>query len=312
MNIKTTLIITAIIIALTIIMYENNLDTPDEKIVEESGEIIVLFCDINNCTHAFKELIDKSENAKCAFYAQKEEILKKSFEKINYDILIYEKNYEEFGKPVMSKGLMHHKFCVLDDKITITGSYNPGETSKRDNIIILNSEFVSENYLAEHEFLESKRKVKTPHEKIIFNNNTLLNYFCPRDNCTEKIINEINKANNSIKFLAFTFTDKNVANKMLEKNKTGTHIYGVIEDFQNKNEWVYPLFRNNSVFLAKTTLQHNKIIIIDDEIVITGSYNPTKAANTINNENIIIIQQRDIVEKYVEYFNYVYSFEALT
>ncbi len=52
---------------------------------------------------------------------------------------------------------------------------------------------------------------------------------------------------------------------------------------------------------------HHKVFIIDEKIVITGSYNPTKNANENNDENLLIIHDKKIAEKYLEEFNYVYS-----
>ena len=48
---------------------------------------------------------------------------------------------------------------------------------------------------------------------------------------------------------------------------------------------------------------HNKIFIIDEEIVITGSYNPTRNGDENNNENLVIIYDKNIAKKYVDEFN---------
>ncbi|PIN80043.1 hypothetical protein COV13_04255 [Candidatus Woesearchaeota archaeon CG10_big_fil_rev_8_21_14_0_10_32_9] len=308
---KQQILFAIIFIVFAIVIYEYNTQSYSSTIVEETGDIIVAFCDINNCSNDLSKLISSSNEAKCAFYNQKDETLKNNFEKINSTTLIYAKNYEDFGKPIETKGLMHHKFCVFDDEIITTGSYNPGESSKRDNQIIITSKALSENYKQEIFFLETSKETKTPHTKIMFNNRTIKNYFCPRDSCKEKILYELENAEESIIFMTFTFTDKDIASEILERNSTGVNVKGIIEDFQNKKEWVYPMFENNSVILATTITQHNKVFIIDNKTLITGSFNPTNAANTINNENIIILEEPEIVAKYLDYFDYVYSLETL-
>ena len=45
---------------------------------------------------------------------------------------------------------------------------------------------------------------------------------------------------------------------------------------------------------------HNKVMVIDGETVITGSFNFTKAAKKKNAENLLIIHDRNLAEKYVK------------
>ena len=47
---------------------------------------------------------------------------------------------------------------------------------------------------------------------------------------------------------------------------------------------------------------HNKFAIIDSDLLITGSYNWTKAANTKNDENVMIIDCPYVIELYKEQF----------
>jgi phosphatidylserine/phosphatidylglycerophosphate/cardiolipin synthase-like enzyme len=47
---------------------------------------------------------------------------------------------------------------------------------------------------------------------------------------------------------------------------------------------------------------HHKFFIIDNTTTITGSYNPTKHANTANDENILIIHNENISNAYVNEF----------
>lgn len=49
-------------------------------------------------------------------------------------------------------------------------------------------------------------------------------------------------------------------------------------------------------------IAHNKVMIIDDRIVITGSFNFTKAAEEKNAENLLIIDSPALAAKYVANF----------
>ena len=49
---------------------------------------------------------------------------------------------------------------------------------------------------------------------------------------------------------------------------------------------------------ARHAIAHNKVMVIDGETVITGSFNFTKAAEEHNAENMLVIRDRAIAEKY--------------
>ena len=52
---------------------------------------------------------------------------------------------------------------------------------------------------------------------------------------------------------------------------------------------------------------HHKVFIIDNETVITGSYNPTGSGNYRNDENLIIIRNKDIAKGFVEEFEFLWQ-----
>ncbi len=50
---------------------------------------------------------------------------------------------------------------------------------------------------------------------------------------------------------------------------------------------------------------HHKVLIIDEETVITGSFNPTKNGDEGNDENVLIIHDKEIAKKFLGEFNYL-------
>ncbi len=52
---------------------------------------------------------------------------------------------------------------------------------------------------------------------------------------------------------------------------------------------------------------HHKVFIIDEEIVITGSYNPTGNGNKGNDENVLIIYDKDIASRFIKEFDSLVS-----
>ena len=48
---------------------------------------------------------------------------------------------------------------------------------------------------------------------------------------------------------------------------------------------------------------HNKFCIVDDQITLTGSYNWTARADLENDENLLVIESKEIARIYKEQFN---------
>ncbi len=257
--------------------------------LSETGEIQVHFCP--NCTGLYESF----NLSNCAFYSSD----------LKGDFLIHHTNYKGQGKPIQNRGLMHHKFCVQNNWV-ILGSANPTKNDLEknpNNLILINSKTLARNYENELKYLKGQNVTTTTN--FYFNFRPIKNYFCPRHPCRELIINELNQAKHSIYFLTFTFTDTEIANVLKEKHKQGLQVKGLIENFQSKTYWVHPIIQNFT-YVHTGEFQHNKIFIIDEKTVITGSYNPTRAAHTINNENILVLNQPEVARKYIDYFTKIF------
>jgi len=306
MKTKNILIIVILILLAITFLFESTDIEKEKFLVEENGSFNVFFCPQTNCSKIIENEIKEPENIFCAFYDLEEEGIISLLKKKNSVLLVDDSNYLDYGIPIKSSGLMHNKFCILDDKTVIAGSFNPTTDNKNNNnLIIINSRYLSKNYKDEWYDIKNDEETKTKYNEIIFNNYSLKNYFCPEDKCKEKIINEINNAQKSIHFLTFTFTDKDIAEAIILKKEQGVEVVGLIEKFQNHKYSVYQNMVDNNInvtLYSKEGLQHNKLFIIDEKTVLTGSFNPTKAANEKNDENILVIEQTDIVEKYNAYF----------
>ncbi len=131
-------------------------------------------------------------------------------------------------------------------------------------------------------------------------------YFCPEDNCKEHVISVLESANSSILFMTYSFTDNDIGNLLIKKYKEGIKVKGIFERSQESKYSEYDKLKNNRMdvkFDNNKYYMHNKIFIIDEKIVITGSYNPTKSADENNNENLVIIYDDKIAKQYVDEFN---------
>jgi len=136
------------------------------------------------------------------------------------------------------------------------------------------------------------------------NQTTLEVYFSPRGQCTDAIIRELNKAKNSVLVQAYSFTSVPIAEALVNAHKRGVKVE-VILDKSHKAEKKSsaPSLSTGGVQVkidATRGIAHNKVMIIDGEIVITGSFNFTKNAEEKNAENLLIIHDKKLAEKYVK------------
>jgi len=54
-------------------------------------------------------------------------------------------------------------------------------------------------------------------------------------------------------------------------------------------------------------LMHNKFAVIDDQVVLTGSFNWTITAERKNAENLLVITDPDLAQKYTKQFKVLWS-----
>jgi len=279
----------------------------------------VYFCP-NNCLTPLVRLINSANDSiDCAFYTldSKEIIdaLKNQKSKLR---LILDKHSEELKdfdaiKNYGTRQLMHDKFCVIDNKIVITGSFNPTERSKKDynDVVIIHSNYLAENY--EDEFNElfdgqfgSGSKVKYP--LIYLNGKKLENYFCPEDSCSEHVMDVLNSADRGIYFMTFVFTHPGIADTLIKKK--GIDIKGILERSM-KNKWSqYERLKKSGINIkldGSKHFMHEKVFIVDNKTVITGSFNPTRSADLRNDENLLIIHDEAVAKQYLGQFERVWK-----
>jgi len=99
---------------------------------------------------------------------------------------------------------------------------------------------------------------------------------------------------------------------LINAKKRGVEVKVVLDKVQNKFQKysAYKYLKSNKIDikLDKNRFKlHNKVLIIDNNILITGSYNYTKKANRYNDENILIIKDKNITQQYISDFNRINS-----
>ena len=146
------------------------------------------------------------------------------------------------------EGLMHDKFVIIDRSEVWTGSMNfttGGGYLDNNNLIRLRSSKLAEDYRLEFEqmFLDdhfgSSKTQGTPNPSITVNDSLIEVYFSPQDGTLEHILEVVNSAQESIYFLAYSFTSDELADALIEQAKSGVTVSGILRQrpisFQFRN-----------------------------------------------------------------------------
>ena len=209
------------------------------------------------------------------------------------------------------KYLMHNKFYIFDNKIVITGSANLSHTDmsgfNSNAIIVINSPKIAGYYT--HEFNQMfsgafhNSKKSYPNK---FDNNVQV-YFSPQDNAVKTcIIPAIKNAKKDIYISAFIITEKQIAQELINAKKRGVEIKIMIDALNAFNEYsVHNELRKAGIEVKTENYagkMHSKSIIVDDNQIIIGSMNFSKAGNLKNDENLLIISNSGAAKFYKDFF----------
>jgi phosphatidylserine/phosphatidylglycerophosphate/cardiolipin synthase-like enzyme len=127
-------------------------------------------------------------------------------------------------------------------------------------------------------------------------------YFSPRGGCTEAIVKELDHAKTSVLVQAYSFTSAPIAKALLDTHKRRLRVQVILDKSQRSEKYSSATFLSNQGIPVKIdaahAIAHNKVMVIDGETVITGSFNFTKAAEEKNAENLLVIRDRRLAELY--------------
>lgn len=217
-----------------------------------------------------------------------------------------------------SNGLMHNKMIIVDSKTLFMGSWNMSYNDtfrNNNNLLVITDPKLIANYQAKFNelFVDKKFGTKAVVQALAPSLNIggmqVENYFSPPDHVMDKLVAAVQGAKKSVRFMAFTYTSQPLAAAMIAAAKKGIIVEGVIEN-RGASQGALPLFTCASLPVKtdgnKYTM-HHKVIIIDDQIVITGSFNFTKSADEANDDNVLILHSPAVAQVYDKEFASVYA-----
>jgi phosphatidylserine/phosphatidylglycerophosphate/cardiolipin synthase-like enzyme len=296
-------------------------------VVKDTGSIEVYFCPRDNCEDKLVDFLSEaSDYIHCAVYdldlPKLSELLIEKSSSIDVKVIIDEDNQEEFSADFVmvdsGYGLMHNKFCIIDDSKLFMGSFNPtvnGAEKNNNNVLLIESSVLASNYEKAFDNLWNGERATASSPKIELSGQRVENYFCPKDDCGDEVKEELYQAEESIYFMTFSFTHEGIGNVLLIKNDEDVLVQGIFENRGSGSEYSkFGVLDYQGIPVRKdgnSYTMHHKVFIIDEKTVITGSFNPSKNADTANDENILIIEDAELAARFLEEFDLVWA-EAKT
>ena len=135
-------------------------------------------------------------------------------------------------------------------------------------------------------------------------------YFSPNGGCEDQILYWIDRANSSIEILIYSFTLDSIGDALVEAHGRGVEVQVVFEVGQIIQSSEYWKLKEAGIDVRNDTnsgYMHDKIMIIDGVIVLTGSFNYSENAEETNNENLLVINSTIIATTYEDEFTKIWD-----
>ena len=221
----------------------------------------------------------------------------------------------------VSQKIMHNKFFIIDDTLVFTGSMNISKTGcggyNSNSIIVVRDVNFAQAYKNEFNQMYAG---KFKNEKQDFSTSLIdlgedvkvKTAFSPVGNVYKKIIApEINNAKKSIRLSVFVLTYNKMIDDLISAKKRGVDIKIVFDatsakKFASKIE----LMRKEGIKAKVENFggkNHEKTISIDDNTLILGSVNFSYSGFWKNDENIVLIKNKELASFYNGYFDKLYN-----
>jgi len=230
---------------------------------------------------------------------------------------------EAAGIPIaydQREAFMHDKFVVVDGRILWVGSWNLTDNDtyrNNNNLLRIELPQLAENYTREFEEMFVDRSfgpnsaADTPFPLLqVSDGSSVENHFAPEEDVRSAIVTRLRSAREEILFMAFSFTDDEIARVLLEMAREGVTVRGVFEKRQESEYSRYSILRQAGLDVrldGNPRTMHHKVFVIDGQVVVTGSYNFTRNAAEDNDENVLIVDDSGLAGAYQQEFDRVYQ-----
>ncbi len=139
-------------------------------------------------------------------------------------------------------------------------------------------------------------------------------YFSPEGQIKERLIKAIQESKETIDIAIFNFTSHNLRTALVKAKKRGVKIRVITDakEAQNDEHSLIPTLVQEGfeVRLLKKQgegIMHDKFAVFDQKLLFTGSYNWTESAEKRNYENVLFIPNEEIIKKYEQEFERMWT-----
>lgn len=127
-------------------------------------------------------------------------------------------------------------------------------------------------------------------------------YFTPPPGAAQAVVQAIDASQREVRVQAYGFTHNAIAQALLRAQARGVSVQVMLDEkSDHTNRYVMGLLRDAALptrLDGRHAIAHNKVMILDEHIVITGSFNFTNSAETRNAENLLILKSPDLALTY--------------
>jgi phosphatidylserine/phosphatidylglycerophosphate/cardiolipin synthase-like enzyme len=202
--------------------------------------------------------------------------------------------------------IFHQKFIVRDGSALLTGSTNftdTGTSANLNHIVVIRDEKIAGIYGREFREIQQGHfgKLNEGHDAspddVVVSEIPVRILFAPDHSPEMEIMKQMLKARERIDFAIFTFAKSSgIDDTMVALSKSGLKVRGALDGKQANQKWAatHPVNKAGVELFqipsqGKLRKLHHKLMVIDRQVVIAGSFNYTGPANRLNDENIVIL-----------------------
>ncbi len=210
--------------------------------------------------------------------------------------------------------IFHQKLVIRDSKSVLTGSTNftdTGTSANLNHIVIIHDEAIAKIY--NREFTEIQQghfgKLNEGHDpkpkEVNVSDVRVKVLFAPDHNPEMEVMKQIAKAKTRVDFAIFTFAESSgIDDQLVLAKQAGITVRGALFKSQANQKWSVKetlkgaglelhLVPRSGLPSPRPRKLHHKLMVIDEQLIIAGSFNYTGPANKLNDENIIVIGDLD-------------------
>lgn len=147
----------------------------------------------------------------------------------------------------------------------------------------------------------------TSFAEVITINSKVAVFFSPNGGATDAIVQVINAAKTRIYVQAYVLSSQPIIDALIEAKKRNIDVQVILDKGHNSDHYSKYTNMLNDIGIPcyideKPHIAHSKIMIIDDNYLVTGSFNFTKSAEQSNAENMLIFNSPELVLIYLNNF----------